>query len=120
MLSHDELYEEDAVDRAGLYASVMDYTDIHVAPPGRDQTNFFTVVPGPYDDWIVEYSYSQGADDADAEQERLSSIAARSTQPTLLFGTDDHVMRGAGLGSDPRIHWYDMSSDPISYAVERH
>ena len=28
-------------------------------------------------------------------------------------------MRGAGLGSDPRIHWYDMSSDPIGYAVER-
>ncbi|MDH3418743.1 MAG: zinc-dependent metalloprotease [Gammaproteobacteria bacterium] len=119
MLSHDELYDRSSVDRAGLYATVMDYTDIHVAPPGREQTNFFTVVPGPYDDWIVEYSYSQGIDDTDAEQQRLASIAARSTQPSLLFGADDHVMRGAGLGSDPRIHWYDMSSDPIGYAVER-
>ncbi len=119
MLGHDEIYDQAAVDRAGLYATVMDYTDIHVAPAGRDQTHFFTVVPGPYDDWIVEYSYSQGVDDADAERERLASIAARSTQPSLLFGTDDHVMRGVGLGSDPRIHWYDMSSDPIGYAVER-
>lgn len=119
MLSHDELYERDAVERAGLYATVMDYTDIHVAPPGREQTNFFTLVPGPYDDWIVEYSYSQAVDDPEAERQRLSAIASRSTQPSLLFGTDDHVMRGAGLGSDPRIHWYDMSSDPIGYAVER-
>ncbi len=119
MLSHDELYDHAAVERAGLYATVMDYTDIHVAPPGREQTNFFTLVPGPYDDWIVEYSYSQSLGDADAERDRLASIAARSTQPSLLFGTDDHVMRGSGLGSDPRIHWYDLSSDPIGYAVER-
>jgi hypothetical protein len=119
MLSHDDLYDKAAVDRAGLYATVMDYTDIHVAPPGRDQTNFFTLVPGPYDDWVVEYSYSPGVDDTTAERQRLDAIAGRSTQPSLLFGTDDHVMRGAGLGSDPRIHWYDMSNDPISYAVER-
>lgn len=119
MLSHDEIYDHTAVERAGLYATVMDYTDIHIAPPGREQTNYFTLVPGPYDDWIVEYSYSQGSSDAEEERQRLSSIAARSTENALLFGTDDHVMRSAGLGSDPRIHWYDMSSDPIGYAVER-
>jgi len=119
MLSHEDIYDPTAVEQAGLYATVMDYTDIHIAPPGREQTNFFTRSPGLYDDWIVEYSYSQAVDDSQAEQQRLASIAARSTESALLFGTDDHVMRGAGLGSDPRIHWYDLSSDPIGYAVER-
>jgi hypothetical protein len=76
-------------------------------------------VPGPYDDWIVEYSYSTGVGDLQADRPRLAQIAARSTERELLFGTDDHVMRAPGWAIDPRIHWYDMSSDPIGYAVER-
>ncbi len=119
MLSLDEVFDPDAVGRAGLYSTVMDYTDINVAPPGREQSNYFLLQPGSYDDWIVEYAYSVAAADAGTERNRLAAIAARSTEPELLFGTDDHVMRAPGLGSDPRIHWYDMSSDPIGYAIER-
>jgi hypothetical protein len=119
MLTLEEAYDSTAIETAGLYASVMDYTDIHIAPPGRAHTRFFTVVPGPYDDWIVDYSYSPGLPNPQAEQRRLAEIAERSTEPALLFGTDDHVMRAPGRGSDPRIHWYDMSSDPVGYAEER-
>jgi hypothetical protein len=119
MLSLDEVFDADAVGQAGLYSTVMDYTDINVAPPGREQSNYFLLQPGPYDDWVVEYAYSEAAADAGAERSRLAAIAARSTEPVLLFGTDDHVMRAPGVGSDPRIHWYDMSSDPIGYAIER-
>jgi len=119
MLGLDESYDSDAVSRSGLYASVMDYTDIHIAPPGREHTQFFTTQPGPYDDWIVDYSYSAGSDDATAEAQRLAGIAARSTEPALLFGTDDHVMARAGWAMDPRVLWYDMTSDPIGYAEER-
>ena len=119
MLDLDAVFDRDTVDRAGLYATVMDYTDINVAPPGRENSSFFLLAPGPYDDWVVEYAYSPGAADAETERRRLAAIAARSTEPALLFGTDDHVMRAPGRGSDPRIHWYDMSSDPIGYALER-
>ncbi len=119
MLTLDESYDRDAVDQAGLYASVMDYTDIHIAPPGREHTQFFTTQPGPYDDWVVNYSYSVGADDPNLETPRLATIAARSTEPALLFGTDDHVMARPGRAMDPRILWYDMTSDPIGYAEQR-
>ncbi len=119
MLDLDESYNGDAITRNGLYASVMDYTDIHIAPPGREHTQFFTTQPGPYDDWIVDYSYSVGVDDPSAEARRLAGIAARSTEPALLFGTDDHVMARAGWAMDPRVLWYDMTSDPIGYADER-
>jgi len=119
MLSLDEVFDITAIDRAGLTASIMDYTDINIAPPGRNHARFFSLVPGPYDDWIVEYSYSPGTGDFQTDQPLLAQIAARSTQRELLFGTDDHVMRAPGWAVDPRIHWYDMSSDPIGYAVER-
>ena len=119
MLTLDDSYDADTVNKKGLYASVMDYTDIHIAPPGREHTKFFTTAPGPYDDWIVEYAYSTNDTDPEAEAKRLADIAARSTEPALLFGTDDHVMTRAGWAMDPRILWYDLTSDPIGYADER-
>ena len=119
MLTLDEIYDSEVVDERGLHASVMDYTDIHIATEGREQTRYFGTKPGAYDDWIVEYSYSPALPDSAAEHERLRSIAARSTEPQLLFGTDDHVMRAPGWAMDPRVHWYDLSSDPVGYADDR-
>ena len=119
MLTLDEVYDPAVVNERSLHASVMDYADIHIATGGREQTAYFGTKPGPYDDWIVEYSYSTAADDPAREAERLTAIATRSTEPQLLFGTDDHVMRAPGWAMDPRVHWYDLSSDPIGYAEER-
>jgi len=119
MLTLDEIYDPAVVAERSLHASVMDYTDIHIATGGRPQTAYFGTKPGPYDDWIVEYSYAAGAADAQTEAGRLAAIATRSTEPQLLFGTDDHVMRAPGWAMDPRIHWYDLTSDPIGYAEER-
>lgn len=119
MLTLDEIYDPAIVDERSLHASVMDYTDIHIATGEREQTAYFGTKPGPYDDWIVEYSYSTRADNVQLENERLASIASRSTQAQLLFGTDDHVMRAPGFAMDPRVHWYDLTSDPIGYAEER-
>ena len=119
MLSLEEIYDPTIVNDRSLQASVMDYTDIHIATGGREQTAYFSTKPGPYDDWIVEYSYSPKLESPQLETERLASIASRSTEPQLLFGTDDHVMRAPGVAMDPRVHWYDMTNEPIRYAEER-
>ena len=119
MLTPDEIYDPEVVAERSLQASVMDYTDVHIATGGREQTAYFGTSPGAYDDWIVEYSYSPPLDDPEAELERLREIASRSTEPQLLFGTDDHVMRAPGWAMDPRVHWYDLTSDPVGYAEER-
>lgn len=119
MLTLEEIYDPGVVAERSLQASVMDYADIHIATGGREQTAYFGTQPGPYDDWIVEYSYSPALDDPEAERERLREIASRSTEPQLLFGTDDHVMRAPGWAMDPRVHWYDMTSDPVGYAEDR-
>ena len=119
MLSFEEIYDPTIVNDRTLQASVMDYTDIHIATGGREQTAYFSTKPGPYDDWIVEYSYSPKLESPQLETERLATIASRSTEPQLLFGTDDHVMRAPGIAMDPRVHWYDMTNEPIRYAEER-
>jgi hypothetical protein len=114
MLSVDEVFDEQVVESRGLSASVMDYPAINIAPPGRSHTQFYNVRPGPYDDWAIEFGYSPALDGADG-----TALLNRSTEPQLTFGNDADDMRAPGMGIDPRVNIYDMSSDAISYAVER-
>ena len=116
LLSPEEL-EDPAVLESGIISgSVMDYPAVNYAPNREDQTLFYTIAPGPYDDWYIEYAYSPGLYDADAEAARLEAIAARSSEPALAFGNDADDMRRPGTGIDPRVNIYDNSSDSIAYA----
>ena len=115
ILSPDQAFDRDIVDEKGLAGSVMDYPAINFAPPGRDQTLFYAVRPGPYDDWAIQFGYSPELDDPEARKAHLD----RSTNPYLVFGNDADDMRSAGKAIDPRVNIYDMSNDAIGYAVER-
>ena len=115
LLSYDEAFDAEAVDARGLAGSVMDYPAINFAPPGREQTLFYAVRPGYYDDWVIEFGYSPDLDDEDARNAHLS----RSTEPELVFGNDADDMRAPGKAIDPRVNIYDMSSDAIGYALDR-
>ena len=42
-----------------LTGSVMDYTPANIAPIGKAQGDIFQAKPGPYDDWAIEFGYSQ-------------------------------------------------------------
>ena len=116
LLSPTEAFDKDAVADGILAGSVMDYPAINFAPTEAEQTLFYSITPGPYDDWYIDYAYSPGLDDPAAEAERLDAIARRSSDPQLTFGNDADDMRSPGLGLDPRVNIYDMSSDSIAYA----
>jgi hypothetical protein len=116
LLSPEEAWDKDAVTDGILAASVMDYPAVNFAPTREQQTLFYTIAPGPYDDWFIEYGYSEGLADPVAEQQRLDAILARSTDPLLIFGNDADDMRSPGSGMDPRVNIYDMSSDAVTYA----
>ena len=118
VLTLDEAFGEQVVEVKGLSGSVMDYPAINLAPPGRGHTRFYSVRPGPYDDWAVEFGYSPALDGADGQARRVA-LLNRSTEPDLIFGNDADDMRAPGKGIDPRVNIYDMSADAISYAVER-
>ena len=56
----------------------MDYPSVNYAPERDDQTLFYTIAPGPYDDWYIEYAYSPGLSNSDREVGRLEAIASES------------------------------------------
>jgi hypothetical protein len=115
MLSPDEAFDAAAVKQRGLAGSVMDYPTVNFAPPGREQTWFYTSRPGPYDDWAIEFAYSPDVDD----EATRNALLSRSTEPDLAFGNDADDMRAPGKAIDPRVNIYDMSSDAIAYTIER-
>jgi len=119
MQSPEALKDTDAVNAKGMSNSVMDYPSINFARNKAEQTKFFDDAPGPYDKWVIEYGYSIGLEDKDAEAERLETILRRSVEADLKFGNDADDMRRPGGGMNPDVNIYDLSNDPVAYASER-
>ena len=119
LLTPDELQDADVGRQRGLTGSVMDYPAINVAPPGGQQGLFYTMKPGPYDVWAIQYGYQPSQANPAQEKARLEKLLARSSEPELAFGNDADDMRSAGKAVDPRVMIYDLSGDAISYAEGR-
>jgi hypothetical protein len=103
----------------GLTGSVMDYPAANIALDRTKQGQYFTTKPGPYDLWAIEFGYSTSLENEKEEADRLLKIAARSSDPQLTFGNDADDMRAAGKGIDPRVMINDLTSDAISYSIDR-
>lgn len=115
LLSREQAADPAVIERGILAGSVMDYPAVNYAPLDKDQTLFYTLAPGPYDDWAIQFGYNPDLDDPAAMQAHL----ARSTEPQLAFGNDADDMRSPGKAIDPRVNIYDMSNDAIGYASDR-
>jgi Met-zincin/Domain of unknown function (DUF5117) len=114
-----ELQNRELTEKTGLSGSVMDYMPLNLGPDKKHQGQYYINAPGPYDDWAIDYGYSDALPDAAAEAKRLNAIASRSHEPQLAFANDADDMRKAGKAIDPRAQIFDMSSDPIAYGSER-
>lgn len=119
MQTPEALKDAAVVNAQGMSNSVMDYPSINFARDKEEQTKFFDDTPGPYDKWVIEYGYSLGVNDAEAEATRLEGVLRRSVEPDLKFGNDADDMRRPGGGMNPDVNIYDLSSDPVAYASER-
>ena len=84
----------------------MDYPLVNVSKDRSKQGHYWSMTPGTYDDWAIEFAYR----DFQSEEERMVHLA-RSTQPELLFGNDADDMRSPGKGIDPRVNVSDLSDD---------
>jgi hypothetical protein len=102
----------------GLIGSVMDYPAINLNGD-VNAVDYCQTAPGPYDMWAIEYGYSLALDDEKAENERLAKILSRSGEKELTFGNDADDMRAPGKAIDPRVMVNDLSSDAITYGIER-
>ena len=109
-----DINNEEITNKTGLTGSVMDYPSINYALDRDKQGQYWTMKPGPYDNWAIEFGYKPAA-----SKEDLNKILSRSTEPELQFGNDADDMRAPGRAIDPRINVGDMTSDAVEYSIER-
>ncbi len=112
--SPEEINNEELTKRVGLSGSVMDYMNVNLALNEEDQGQYYTTVPGTYDDWAIQFAY-----DPDAEGEARDELLARSTEHELQFGNDADDMRSPGKAIDPKVMTGDMTSDAVEFAKTR-
>jgi hypothetical protein len=113
-----QLKDKAFTEANGLSASVMDYNAYNLALKGETQGSFNQSTLGPYDYWAIEYAYRPM--DAAQEPAGLARIAARSTEPELVFA-DDADAGGFGPydGMDPLANRFDLGDDPLAYFRKR-
>ncbi len=104
----------EVTEKVGLMGSVMDYPSINAAKDRSKQGQYYTMRPGPYDLWAIQFAYEQGR-----TEEETTELLNRSTEHQLLFGNDADDMRSPGKAIDPRVNIFDLTSDAIEYGVER-
>ncbi|HQQ93509.1 MAG TPA: zinc-dependent metalloprotease [Bacteroidia bacterium] len=109
-----DIHNTTITSKMGLTGSVMDYPAINFSGDRKNQGNYWTTVPGPYDHWAIEFAYKPGQSASDRE-----NLLARSTEAQLMFGNDADDMREPGKAIDPRVMVNDMSSDAIQYSIDR-
>ncbi|NVJ98457.1 MAG: zinc-dependent metalloprotease [Alphaproteobacteria bacterium] len=112
--AYDEAHDIDAQEE-GLAGSVMDYPSINFAPLGKKQAHYYTVRPGTYDIWAIQFGYDPDLDDP----EKMKAHLARSTEKGLVFGNDADDMRAPGKAIDPTVNIYDMTDDAVQFAEDR-
>jgi hypothetical protein len=99
----------------GTTASVMDYTPVNLAAPGKRQAAYFPTRLGPYDYWAIAYGYQRFVNVHSSAEEipYLRAIAEQSTRPGLAYGTDEDAAEPVAI--DPHIARFDLSNDPLTY-----
>ncbi len=105
----------------GVVSSVMEYDPANVARNPEEQGDFYNPCVGPYDIWAIQWGYTPGEAGLQADRESIAAIAGRSTEPALLYGTDDDAYDVYGWGSavDPECVIFDMSSDKVAWRKEQ-
>lgn len=114
LFTPDQLADKNFIEGTSLSGSVMDYMAINLTNDPSKQGQYYSTNLGPYDIWAIQFGYTI----FNNESER-SALLNKSTLPELAFGTDEDDMREPGKAIDPRIMLFDLSSDAITYSVNR-
>ena len=109
-----QLADAEFIKGKALTGSVMDYAGINLTLDHDKQGQYFDMAVGPYDIWAIQFGYTPFKND-----QELTDLLLRSTEPKLIFGNDADDMRSAGKGIDPRVMTGDLSGDQISYSIDR-
>ncbi|MGJ5673217.1 MAG: zinc-dependent metalloprotease [Nostochopsis sp.] len=112
MLTPEQLNNTDITRNKGLVSSVMDYIPPNIAPKGQEQGDYFPSMVGPYDNWAIQYGYTQfPAATLTTEKPFLNEIAEKSDQPELTYATDEDM-----YDLDPTADAWDNSNNVLVYS----
>lgn len=111
----DKIHDKELTAKTGTISSVMDYAPTNISRDRDKQGHYYPMVPGPYDHWAIRFGYEQTTPETEAEV--IGAILAESAKPEHAFGNDADDMRSPGRGIDPRIMINDLTSDPITHAI---
>lgn len=114
----DDVADPAFTGKHSIGGTVMDYTPVNIAGPGQEQGDFYSTVPGPYDDWIVEYSYSDfgGKTPEEDWENGLKDVAARAGEHNLGYDTDEDAFGISIKAIDPYVNIFDLGDDPLAYS----
>lgn len=102
----------------GMVGSTMDYNPANIALPGEVQGDYYNKTPGPYDCWAIEYGYTPiDASVPTEELPTLEKIASRSSDTTLVYGTDEDA--NGYVSIDPNCNQFDLGKEPLEYYRRR-
>jgi hypothetical protein len=114
----DKLQDKAWTEANGISASVMDYNAYNVPLKGEKVGTYNMTTLGPYDYWAIEYAYKPL--DVATEKAELAKIAARSTEPQLIYADDmDAGVGGPYDGFDPLANRFDLGADPLVNFTKR-
>ncbi len=120
MLTLDQLHDKAITSEKSIVASVMEYAPVNFAPEGVEQGHYFEPTIGPYDYLAVEYAYKEIKPAAsETEQSLLNAIAEQAEMPELVYGTEEDLYSGGGVGLDPLCNTYDLGNDPLAFAKQQ-
>ena len=125
-ISKDRIHDSSYTGQHGVAVSVMDYNPVNVSPDPAKQGDYYTIAPGDYDVWAIQYAYmpiyrpgtTQPFATPDEELPELQKLAGRAAEPLLAYNTDEDNWLGM-FAVDPWTNAWDLSSDPVSFAKER-
>jgi hypothetical protein len=113
----DEINNEAFTEDHSSVGSIMEYPAPNIAGPEHKQGEFYASVPGPYDYWAIEYSYSDfGSKSPFDEVEQLNKIASRAGDSDLFYATDEDAYGTSMKSIDPRVNIWDLGNDPLAFA----
>ncbi len=116
----DQLMDREFTRENSTSGTVMDYCPPLIAGPNQEQGEFYASVPGPYDDWVIEYGYTDFGDKSlEEDAELVRAIAEKSTDPHLVYATDEDAFGSSPKSIDPLVNLFDHGSDPMKYAEHR-
>lgn len=116
-----DLHNTKVTAKESIGNSIMEYLPSNLAPKGVKQGDYWQKTIGAWDYWVIEYGYTpvEGKTPED-ELPVLNKIASHSTEPKLIYGTDEDAYDFGRFSTsiDPVCITWDLGHNPLAYSEQ--